>query len=123
MLASGVFSSCVTDDTKRDRISETFALLRTAWCVTIRLSPQRTTAKAVASNVVSTRRRAESKIGSRDALMRILHCMWAKSEGMSDVVSDESIKRSGNARCATGCFSLSDPSRSEEHTSELQSHV
>src|SRR6267378_3318099 len=110
MLARGVFSSWVTDDTKRDRISDTFTLLRTALCVTIRLTPQRITAKLVASNVVSTRRLAESKIGSRDALMRILHWVWRKSGGTSDAVSEESMKRRGNARCATGWSSLFDPS-------------
>ena len=71
MFASGVLSSWVTEDTKRDRISDNFTPRSTALCVSMRLIPQRTSAKLVAINVVSTRRPADNNMGSREALIRM----------------------------------------------------
>ena len=109
MFASGVLSSCVTDDTNRERISASLTPLSTARCASIRLTPHRITAKPVATNVVSARREAESSIGSRDALTRSFHSACPMSSGTSDAVSDESMKRRGKARSAIGKPLLFEP--------------
>ena len=101
-LASGVFSSCVTADTKSARITARSALARAARRLTMSPTASVTVMTAAIANVRRAPRSAAASVGSSSAVATAVHQTRLRSGGGSTATASGSKNATGNRRVSTG---------------------
>ena len=109
MFASGVFSSCVTDETKSERIAVSATPARTARMARISPSASVSAAAPAASSASSAPCAAPTSAESVDWLVRIVHVLTAGFEPSATMLTDGSRNSSGNSRDQHGAAAFTSP--------------